>query len=55
MNHLWCVQKVKKLTETLERAQREHGRTLISLEKEKKLKRDHLKAAQVRKANLRPA
>lgn len=50
---VWSLQKMQELTEKLERTQREHGRTLIKLEEERKLKRDHLKAAQVRQANLR--
>lgn len=46
---------MQELTEKLERTQRERGRTLIKLEEERRLKRDHLKAAQVRQANVRPA
>ncbi|XP_041805799.1 coiled-coil domain-containing protein 178 [Chelmon rostratus] len=40
------TEKIKKLTETLEKIQREHTNILDNLEKEKKLKCDHLKAAQ---------
>ncbi|XP_075877654.1 coiled-coil domain-containing protein 178 isoform X2 [Nelusetta ayraudi] len=40
------VKKMQELTANLERTEREHGRTLIKLEEERKLKRDHLKAAQ---------
>ncbi|XP_051263824.1 coiled-coil domain-containing protein 178 [Dicentrarchus labrax] len=40
------VEELKKLTENLEKIQCEHKNTLISLEKEKKLKSDHLKAVQ---------
>ncbi|XP_023139452.2 coiled-coil domain-containing protein 178 [Amphiprion ocellaris] len=40
------VEKIRKLTENLEQIQCEHKKTLVNLEKEKKLKRDHLKAAQ---------
>nr|XP_046264130.1 coiled-coil domain-containing protein 178 isoform X2 [Scatophagus argus]XP_046264131.1 coiled-coil domain-containing protein 178 isoform X2 [Scatophagus argus] len=40
------TEKVKKLTEILEKTQCEHRNTLINLEKEKKLRCDHLKAAQ---------
>ncbi|XP_034744642.1 coiled-coil domain-containing protein 178 isoform X1 [Etheostoma cragini] len=39
------IQKIKKLTEDLEKIQREHGNTLVNFEKEKKLKCDQLKAA----------
>lgn len=51
----WFVslQKMQELTANLERTERERGRTLIKLEGERRLKRDHLKAAQVRQANLR--
>lgn len=53
VDDVWPLQKMQELTENLERTRREHGRTLIKLEEERKLKRDHLKAAQVRQANLR--
>ncbi|XP_033505991.2 coiled-coil domain-containing protein 178 isoform X1 [Epinephelus lanceolatus] len=39
-------EKIKKLTENLEKIQCEHGNILVNLEKEKKLKCEHLKAAQ---------
>lgn len=53
VDDVWSLQKMHQLTGKLERTQREHGRTLIKLQEERKLKRDHLKAAQVRQANLR--
>lgn len=53
VDDVWSLQKMQELTANLERTEREHGRTLIKLEEERKLKRDHLKAAQVRQANLR--
>ncbi|XP_074507602.1 coiled-coil domain-containing protein 178 isoform X1 [Sebastes fasciatus] len=40
------MEKIKNLTEHLETVQCEHERTLVNLEKEKKLKCEHLKAAQ---------
>uniref|UniRef100_A0A3B4V412 Coiled-coil domain containing 178 n=1 Tax=Seriola dumerili TaxID=41447 RepID=A0A3B4V412_SERDU len=40
------IEKIKKVTENLEKIQCEHMNTLHNLEKEKKLKCDHLKAAQ---------
>ncbi|XP_036939693.1 coiled-coil domain-containing protein 178 isoform X3 [Acanthopagrus latus] len=40
------VEQIRKLTENLEKIQCEHKNTLVNLEKEKKLKYDHLKAAQ---------
>lgn len=48
------LQDMRELTEKLERTRREHGGTLIKLEEERKLKGDHLRAAQVRQAKLRP-
>lgn len=53
VDDVWSLQKMQELTANLEGTEREHGRTLIKLEEERKLKRDHLKAAQVRQANLR--
>ncbi|XP_029380658.1 coiled-coil domain-containing protein 178 [Echeneis naucrates] len=41
------IEKIKKVTENLEKLQCEHNNTLVYLETEKKLKGDHLKAAQV--------
>lgn len=41
------------MIENLETIQREHKKTLANLEEVKKLKRDQLKAAQVRKKTLR--
>ncbi|XP_042353223.1 coiled-coil domain-containing protein 178 [Plectropomus leopardus] len=40
------IEKIKVLTENLEKIQCEHRNTLVNLEKEKKLKCEHLKAAQ---------
>ncbi|XP_033993956.1 coiled-coil domain-containing protein 178 isoform X1 [Trematomus bernacchii] len=40
------MEKIKKLTDHLEKTQCEHSNTLVNLEKEKKLKCDNLKAAQ---------
>ncbi|KAK2822496.1 hypothetical protein Q5P01_022561 [Channa striata] len=40
------IEKIKKLTANLEMIQREHRKTLLNLEREKKLKQDFLKAAQ---------
>ncbi|XP_067330838.1 coiled-coil domain-containing protein 178 [Channa argus] len=40
------IENIKKLTTNLERIQSEHRNTLLSLEREKKLKHDYLKAAQ---------
>lgn len=46
------VKKIRKVMAHLEKIQCEHTNTLHILEREKKLKCDHLKAAQVRKENL---
>ncbi|XP_044076468.1 coiled-coil domain-containing protein 178 isoform X2 [Siniperca chuatsi] len=40
------IERLKKMTENFEKIQCEHRNTLVNLEKEKKLKCDHLKAAQ---------
>ncbi|XP_070701858.1 coiled-coil domain-containing protein 178 [Pempheris klunzingeri] len=40
------IEKIKKLTDNLEKIQCEHRNTLVNIEKEKKLKDDQLKAAQ---------
>ncbi|XP_040911510.1 coiled-coil domain-containing protein 178 [Toxotes jaculatrix] len=40
------IKKIKKVTENLEKIQCEHRNKLLNLEKEKKLKCEHLKAAQ---------
>ncbi|KAK1878521.1 Coiled-coil domain containing protein 178 [Dissostichus eleginoides] len=40
------MEKIKQLTDHLEKTQCEHSNTLVNLEKEKKLKCDNLKAAQ---------
>ncbi|XP_054452577.1 coiled-coil domain-containing protein 178 isoform X2 [Anoplopoma fimbria] len=40
------MMKIKKLTDNFDKIQCEHGNTLVNLEKEKKLKCEHLKAAQ---------
>lgn len=52
---VWFVQKVRKLTANLDRIQREHRNTLANLEKEKKLRLEQLRAAQVRGGKLKVA
>ena len=48
----WFVKEIKKVTEHFEKIQHEHRNTLLNLEREKKLRVDLFRAAQVRKVQL---